>query len=478
MTATETDRMSHNRATFERIEPLTGNVASTAPAMTVAEATAVVDRAAAAFPAWSQTTPAERRRLLNRAADLLEQRIPDIQRLMTAEVGATEAWVRHNAIMGVNNLREAAALTTQVGGEIIPSNRPGVFNMAIRRPMGVTVGIVPWNGTISLASRSVAVPLACGNTAVMRGSELSPGTHLLFGEILAEAGFPDGVASVIVNAPADGADIVTALVEHPAVRHVNFTGSTKVGRIVAELAARHLKPVLLELGGKNSMIVLQDADLDAAVDAAVFSSFMYQGQVCMTAGRIVAHEAIADELASRLAERAAALRVGDPREDGGADVACLIGEPQAAAVTALIDDAVDKGATLLTGGERTGTFLRPAVLDHVTPDMRIYREETFGPVASIVRARDAEHALAIANDTEYGLSGSIFTNDATRALELTSRWATGNVHINGPTLAVESQTPYGGVKDSGYGRFGGTDSIREFTTVQLVTLNRDQHYPL
>jgi acyl-CoA reductase-like NAD-dependent aldehyde dehydrogenase len=205
---------------------------------------------------------------------------------------------------------------------------------------------------------------------------------------------------------------------------------------------------------------------------------MYQGQVCMTAGRIVAHEAIADELASRLAERAAALRVGDPREDGGADVACLIGEPQAAAVTALIDDAVDKGATLLTGGERTGTFLRPAVLDHVTPDMRIYREETFGPVASIVRARDAEHALAIANDTEYGPSGSIFTNDATRALELTSRWATGNVHINGPTLAVESQTPYGGVKDSGYGRFGGTDSIREFTTVQLVTLNRDQHYPL
>ncbi|MEW2623590.1 aldehyde dehydrogenase family protein [Streptomyces sp. NPDC048106] len=478
MTSTETSRTVDARATFERVEPLTGNVATTSPATTVAEATAVVDRAAAAFPAWSQTLPAERRRLLNRAADLLEQRIPDLQRLMTAEVGATKAWVHHNTVMGVNNLREAAALTTQIGGDIIPSNRPGVFNMAIRRPMGVTLGIAPWNGTMSLATRSVAVPLACGNTAVMRGSELSPGSHLLLGEVLTEAGFPEGVANVIVNAPADGADIVRALVEHPAVRHVNFTGSTKVGRIVAELAARHLKPVLLELGGKNSLIVLRDADLDAAVDAAVFSSFMYQGQVCMTAGRIVADEPIADELASRLAERAAALRVGDPRKDDGTDLACLIGEPQAAAVAALVEDAVAKGATLLTGGERTGTFMRPAVLDHVTPAMRVYREETFGPVAAVVRARDAEHALEIANDTEYGLSGAIFTKDVTRALELTSRWATGNVHINGPTLAVESQTPYGGVKDSGYGRFGGTDSVKEFTTVQLVTLNRDQHYPL
>jgi acyl-CoA reductase-like NAD-dependent aldehyde dehydrogenase len=444
--------------------------------MTVAQATAAVDRAAAAFPAWSQTPPYERRRLLNRAADQLEQRGPDLARLIVAEVGMTKPAILHNMIVGVNNLREAAALTTQVGGEVIPSNRPGAFAMGIRRPAGVVLGFAPWNGVISLSTRAVAVPLACGNTAVMRASELSPGTHVMFGEIFAEAGFPDDVVSVVVNAPADGPEVLRALVAHPAVRRVNFTGSTKVGKIVAELAAQHLTPVVLELGGKNSLIVLADADLDAAVGAAVFGSFMFQGQVCMATGRIVVEEPIADEFARRLAERAGALRVGDPRQDGVA-LACMVGESQAGAVKALIDDAVAQGATLLTGGELDSTVLQPAVLDHVAPNMRIYYEEAFGPAACIVRARDAEHALEIANDTEYGLSGSIFTGDVTRALDMAARWDTGNVHINGPTLTVEAHTPFGGVKSSGYGRFGGHWAIDAFTDVQLVSINNGQRYP-
>ena len=464
-------------ATFQRIDPMTGGVASTAPAMTVAQATAAVDRAAAAFPAWSQTPPIERRRLLNRAADLLEQRAPDFAKVITAETGSTKPPIMHNMLLGVTNLREAAAITTQIGGEVIPSNRPGVHAMAIRRPVGVVLGITPWNGTMSLSTRSIAVPLACGNTAVMRGSELSPATHVMFGEVLAEAGFPDGVVSVVVNAPADGPEIVRTLVAHPAVRRVNFTGSTKVGRIVAEIAAQHLKPVLLELGGKNSFIVLEDANLKDAVDAAVFGTFMYQGQVCMATGRIVVIDSVADAFAARMAERTAALKVGDPRTDADVALASMIGEVPAAATKALIDDAVAKGATLLTGGELTGNFMRPAVLDHVTPNMRIYYEEAFGPVACIVRCKDPEQALAIANDSEYGLSGSIFTGDVTRALDMAARWQTGAVHINGATLAVEAHTPFGGVKNSGYGRFGGAWAIPEFTEVQTVTINRDQRYP-
>jgi acyl-CoA reductase-like NAD-dependent aldehyde dehydrogenase len=477
MTATDTNRSDVGIQTFDRLDPVTGAVASTAPSMTVNEATAVVDRAAAAFPAWSQTPPYERRRLLNAAADQLEQRAPDLARLMVAEVGMTKPAIIHNMIVGVNNLREAAALTTQIGGEVIPSSRPGTFAMAIRRPVGVVLGFATWNGVISLSTRSVAVPLACGNTAVMRASELSPGSHVVFSEIFAEAGFPDDVVGVVVNAPADGPEILRALVAHPEVRRINFTGSTKVGKIVAEIAARHLKPVVLELGGKNSLIVLNDADLDAAVGAAVFGSFMFQGQVCMATGRIVVEDSIADEFARRLTERTAALRVGDPRLDEN-QMGCMVGEAQAGAAKALIDEAVAQGATLLTGGELDGTFLRPAVLDHVAPNMRIYYEETFGPAACIVRAPDAEHALDIANDSEYGLSGSIFTGDVTRALDLAARWNTGNVHINGPTLMVEAHTPFGGVKDSGYGRFGGHWAIHEFTDVQLVTINRDQFYPI
>jgi acyl-CoA reductase-like NAD-dependent aldehyde dehydrogenase len=477
MTLATSDHAPYEGAVFERREPLTGELASTSPAMTVAQATAAVDRAAAAFPAWSRTPPNERRRLLLRAADLVEQRAPDLQRLMTAEVGAAGRAIGHNLMIGANNLRDAAGMANRINGEVIPSNIPGVFTMTVRRPLGVTLGVAPWNGTISLSARSVAMPLACGNTTVMRGSELSPGTHLLLGEIFAEAGFPEGAMNVVVNDPADGPDIIRALVAHPAVRHVNFTGSSRVGKIVAALAGEHLKPVLLELGGKNSMIVLRDADLDAAVGAAIVGSFLFQGQICMTTGRILVEEPVADEFVRRLADRAAKLRVGDPRQ-GEVDLTCLIGEPQAERVKALIDDAVASGATLVTGGDRDGTFIRPAVLDHVDAGMRVYTEEIFGPAACIIRVSDGEEALRIANDTEYGLSGSIFTSDATRALEMASRWETGNVHINGSTFAVESHVPYGGVKESGYGRFGGADSIREFTYLQTVTVNRDQRFPL
>ena len=283
--------------TFERLNPLTGEVASTARAMTVAEAAAVAARADAAFPAWSATGPNARRALLMKAADALQAKAPAFAEAMMAETGATQGWAMFNVSLAADVIREAAALTTQIGGEVIPSDRPGCVAMALREPVGVILGIAPWNGPVVLGARALAVPLACGNTVILKASETCPRTHQLIVEAFDEAGFPDGVVNMVTNAPADAAEVVGALIDHPAVRRVNFTGSTAVGRLVALRAAAHLKPVLLELGGKAPLLVLEDADLDEAVKAAAFGAFMNQGQICMSTERIIVLDAVADAFA-------------------------------------------------------------------------------------------------------------------------------------------------------------------------------------
>ncbi|MDQ2804991.1 MAG: aldehyde dehydrogenase family protein, partial [Pseudomonadota bacterium] len=255
-------RPASDAAMFERRNPLTGDVASRAPAASIADAAAAASAAAAAFPAWSALGPSVRRAKLMHAASLLEARAQDFVTAMADETGATEGWARFNVALAANMLREAGAITTQVGGEVIPSDQPGLMAMAVRQPVGVVLGIAPWNAPVILGVRAIAMPLACGNTVVLKGSELCPATHGLIIEALQEAGLPPGVVNFITNAPADAAKIVEALIAHPVVRRVNFTGSTRVGRVVAEVAARHLTPALLELGGKAPFVVLDDADLD------------------------------------------------------------------------------------------------------------------------------------------------------------------------------------------------------------------------
>ena len=248
---------------FDRIDPVKGSAATKAAAATAADVNAAVDAAAGAFPAWAATGPSKRRELLLRSADMLMAHQKDFIQLMIAETGATEGWAGFNVAFGASILREAASITTQITGEVIPSDVSDNLAMAIRQPIGVCVGIAPWNAPVILGVRAMAMPLACGNTVVFKASEACPAVHRLIGTVLQEAGLPDGVLNVITNAPADAPEIVGALIDHPLVRHVNFTGSTRVGRIVAERAARHLKPVLLELGGKAPLIVLDDADIDA-----------------------------------------------------------------------------------------------------------------------------------------------------------------------------------------------------------------------
>ena len=305
---------SESSRTYDRIDPVKRTVATRAAAASVADVDAAVKAAAAQFDSWSATGPGRRRELLLRAADALMARVPDFTRLLVAETGATEGWAGFNVAFAANMLREAASITTQIAGELIPTDIPDNLAMAVRQPLGVCVGIAPWNAPVILGVRALAVPLACGNTVVFKASEACPAVHRLIGDALQEAGFPDGVVNVLTNDPADAAEIVAALIDHPLTRHINFTGSTRVGRIVAERAAHHLKPVLLELGGKAPMIVLDDADLDEAVNAAAFSAFMNQGQICMSTERIVVEAKVADEFVKRLSAKAASLPLRDPSQ--------------------------------------------------------------------------------------------------------------------------------------------------------------------
>ena len=470
------ERAATGKASHERLDPFTGKLATRAAAASIPDANAAADAAAAAFDAWSKTGPGERRALLSKAADVMASKVGEFTKLMMEETGATAPWAGFNVMLASNMLREAAAMTTQISGEVIPSDKPGTLAMAIRQPAGVCLGIAPWNAPVILGTRALAMPLACGNTVVLKASEMCPGTHRLIGQVLVEAGLPKGVVNVVTNDPKDAAAIVEALIAHPAVKRVNFTGSTKVGRIIAELSGRHLKPALLELGGKAPLVVPDDADIDAAVNAAVFGAFMHQGQICMSTERLIVDEKIADSFVAKLAARASQLPAGDPR--GHVVLGSLISSQAADKMEELIADATAKGAKLAAGGKRTGTVVEATLLDHVTPVMRVYAEESFGPVKPVIRVKGEDEAVRVANDTEYGLSSAVFSRDIRRAMAVAARIQAGICHINGPTVGDEAQMPFGGVKGSGYGRFGGKASIAEFTDLRWVTIeDPGQHYP-
>jgi acyl-CoA reductase-like NAD-dependent aldehyde dehydrogenase/ABC-type branched-subunit amino acid transport system ATPase component len=472
------DVPASNGATFDRLNPVTGDIASRAAAAQIADAKRAADTAAAAFPAWSATGPNARRAILLKAADLLAAKAPQFIELMAAETGATAGWAGFNVHLAAGMLREAAAMTTQISGEVIPSDTPGCIAMAIRQPAGVVLSMAPWNAPVILGVRAVALPLACGNTVVLKASEICPGTHRLIAECLRDAGLPPGVLNVITNAPEDAPALIEMLIGHPAVRRVNFTGSTRVGRIIAQVAAKYLKPALLELGGKAPMIVLDDADIDAAVAAAAFGAFMNQGQICMSTERLVVDEKVADAFVTKLAAKAGSLVAGDPRK-GNTPLGSLIGTDAAVRIQALINDAVSKGAKVVAGGRSEGTLMSATVIDGVNSSMRIYGEESFGPVVCVVRVNGADEAVRVANDTEYGLSAAVFGRDIPRALEIAKRIDSGICHVNGPTVHDEAQMPFGGVKASGYGRFGGKAGIAEFTELRWITIDTGpQHYPI
>jgi acyl-CoA reductase-like NAD-dependent aldehyde dehydrogenase len=464
--------------TYQRHNSVSGETVTTGAAASVDDALKIAESSQQAFKRWSKVGPTERRRLLLAAADVLESKMPQFCSVMAEEIGASQLWAQFNVGASANLLREAAALTTQIKGETIPTDKPGTLSMTLRQPVGTVLSIVPWNGPVILGARAIAYPLACGNTVIFKGSENSPRTHELLAEAFIEAGLPAGVLNFLITAPEDAAAVTEALISHDTVRRVNFTGSTHVGRMIAQTSAKYLKRCLLELGGKAPFVVLDDADLDGAVNAAIFGAFLYQGQICMSTERFVVDESIADAFVEKFADRVRKLEQGNPVDAPSCVIGPVIAQGAVQRINQLLDDAIGKGAKIVAGGLGDQALMSPTLVDRVTSAMSIYDEETFGPVTTIVRVKGAEHALEVANDTAYGLSSAIFSRDVSRALDLASRLDAGCVHINGATVQNEPQAPYGGMKNSGYGRFDGSAVVEEFTEVKWVTVEpSDQAYP-
>jgi acyl-CoA reductase-like NAD-dependent aldehyde dehydrogenase len=465
-------------ATYEDRDPYNDEVVAIVPAGGADDARLAIDAASAALPAWSASAPGERQAIFLKAADILESRADEVVSMLARETGATFGFAMFQMHFVPGLFRQAAAVGYQPIGQILPSDNPGTFAMGVRKPVGVVAAIAPWNAALILSARSIAAPLALGNTVVLKPSEWSPVSGgLLWGEIFAEAGLPDGVLNIVTHAPGQAAPIGDELVSNPAVRRINFTGSTNVGRKLAEAAGRHLKRVVLELGGYNPVIVLADADVDYAVNATAFGAFLHQGQICMSARKVFVERAIADEFVEKLTAKANGLKAGDPKEHDTI-IGPLINADALAMVKGRVDDVVAKGGRVLAGGEAVGPCYQATVITDVPADSEFAKHETFGPVLAVEIVDSADEAIARANDTTYGLSAGIMTTDADRGMALAQRLDSGIVHINEQPVGDEPQMPFGGVKDSGWGRFGGQAVIDEFTELRWITVQSGSHpYP-
>src|SRR5271169_252057 len=435
---------------------------------------AAIDAAAATKNAWGTTLAAERERILMRAADELEKASEEMIELLIEEAGSTFGKAQFEVGFAANLVRSIAGEARRIRGDVFPSDVPGMISMAIRRPLGVVAGISPFNFPVVLSLKKVAFALAAGNTFVLKPSEETSLVGLKLAEIFERAGLPAGVLNVV---PGDGPSLASVLFDDPRVKLISFTGSSAVGRHIATECAKRGKKFVLEMGGKSPLIVLKDADVDYAVDTACFGLFIHQGQICMAGSRIIVEAPIYETFLQRFAAKAQTMKVGDPR-DPHTVIGPLIRASQCQMIDRKIKEAVAAGARVLTGGTYEGNFYQPTVVADVTPQMAAFRDELFGPVAAVSRADNADHALALANNSSYGLSSAVLTNNLQLAMRFALELEAGMVHLNGPTVHDEPTVPFGGVKDSGSGREGGRWSVEEMTEVKWVTIQMGRrHYP-
>ncbi|KAK8064942.1 Vanillin dehydrogenase [Apiospora phragmitis] len=454
-------------ATFDVVSPATGKLVHKCGVATQEDAKAAVAAASRALPAWRDITPSKRRDYLLKAAEIMERRRDELAGYLLDSIGATQAWADLNIDGAVDQIKDIAGRVSSLCGAVPSLADPSLGAMVLKEPFGVVFSMAPWNAPYILGVRSVLQPIAAGNTTVFKGSELSPAAFWAITSCFQEAGVPDGVINFLSTDPAHAAEVTSCLIAHPEVRKVNFTGSTAVGRIIGRLCGENLKPVVLELGGKAPAIVWEDANLDLAAEQCVLGAFLFSGQICMSTERILVHKKVSAEFQKKLAGMIEAIF---PSKE---DAPVLINTGAVDKVKKLLDNAVSKGASVVAGDfnatETSKTRLRPVVISKVTPEMDIYQTESFGPSVSLFEIETEEEALRIANDTEYGQSSSVFTEDLRTGLRFARGIESGAVHINNMTVHDEANLPHGGGKNSGYGRFNTTLGLNEWSKSKTVT---------
>ena len=442
-----------------------------------AEAKIAVDAATKAFPAWSQTTPAERAKLFFRAAEIVKRRRTEIAQILALETGSTISFATFQQDLVAATLEQAAGWMYLPKGEVLETNAPGSLSIGVRRPLGVVASFTPWNGANVLSWRAVISPVAAGNTVVVKPSELAPiSAGLILAEVAEEAGFPPGVINVVSHAPGAASEIADVFFESADVRVINLIGGVKTARLLAKRAGETLKRTTMELGGYNPLIILDDVNVDYAVRTATFGSFFHQGQICLNTRRIIVQRKIAGEFLEKFVARTKTLPSGDP-QDHRTVIGPLITPAAVKLVDERVKEAVAKGATLHAGGTYDGQIYQPTILSNVSQDAVVANEETFGPVVVVEVVETPEQAVAAANRTMYGLTSSILAGNTYKALELAPKVLAGIVNINSPTVNDEIHAPMGGVRDSGWGRTG-PDSLKEFQDLIWINAHSGQRqYP-
>lgn len=459
----------------DNVNPYTQQTIASIPSANEDDLNEAYEAAVNAQESWMTTLPVKKQTYFDQLLKVVRERKDEIIDWLVKEAGSTlvKAEVEYQAAVGI--IRESASFPTQMSGQILPSNTPGKENRVYRSPKGVIGVIGPWNFPFHLAMRSIAPALATGNTVVVKPASDAPVTSgLLIADLFEEAGFPEGVINVVVGR---GSEIGDAFVKHPAAKLISFTGSTEVGSHIGELAGKYIKETALELGGNNAMIVLEDADIDQAVEAAAFGKFLHQGQICMSLNRIIVEESVHDSFIEKFKEKVESLKAGDPSEKDTV-IGPLINKDAIERIQEDVKESVGRGAEILTGGETDGSVMQPTVLTGVTSDMPIAKNEVFGPVASVIQVSSEQEAIKAANSSPYGLSGSVFTRDVHRGVEVAKRVETGMIHVNDQSVNDEAHVAFGGEKESGLGRFGGEWALDKFTTVKWIgVMNGYREFP-